>query len=128
AAGGAAEGGTAAVERPAPRAARSRATAGASAPEPASATSDLTAELALIKEATLAKQEGRTEAGLAALQRHVQRFPSGTLADERRVLRAELLCVAGRRDEARAEARAFLRQHAGSALSGRMRRACPEGG
>ncbi|MEX1364383.1 MAG: hypothetical protein AB1Z98_14750 [Nannocystaceae bacterium] len=97
------------------------------ASEPASAASSLMAELALIKEATAAKQQGRTAAGLRALQRHAEQFPKGTLADERRVLRAELLCAAGRPDEARAEVRSFLRQRAGSALSGRMERACPEG-
>lgn len=110
--------------QPRPRARASRSSGSTTA---ASAASDLTAELALIKEATRAKQAGRTALGLEVLRRHAERFPSGTLADERRVLRAELLCVAGRVDEARAEAQAFLRQRSGSALSGRMRRACPEG-
>ncbi|MCH9686220.1 MAG: hypothetical protein K0V04_32605 [Deltaproteobacteria bacterium] len=87
---------------------------------------DLQAEVALIKKATAAKNEGRVQAGLAALREHGRRFAQGTLADERQVLLVELLCAAGRPDEARTRALRFLRMHPRSALAGRMRAACPE--
>lgn len=87
---------------------------------------DLEAELALIKRATTAKKEGRHADGLAALREHAERFARGVLADERTVLKAELHCAAGRVQEADALVQAFLREHAGSALAGRMRNVCRE--
>lgn len=96
-----------------------------SAPAPADAAADaLAAELALIKRATEAKKELRWADGLAALREHAERFPRGVLADERRVLKAELHCAAGRVTEADALVEAFLREHPGSALAGRMRNVC----
>jgi hypothetical protein len=91
---------------------------------PSTTADDLQAEVALLKRATRAKQDGRHADGLALLREHAERFPRGTLADERVVLRAELLCASGRVGEARAEARAFLRERAGSALAGRMQSVC----
>lgn len=115
------------VASPASEAApRVRPTAGASSPAMSSTNDDLAAELALIKRATAAMHEGRHADGLAVLREHAERFPRGWMADERRVTRAELLCASGRVDEARTEARAFLREREGSALSGRMRRVCSE--
>ncbi len=95
--------------------------------KPAVPVHDLTAEIALIKKATAAKHSGNASAGLAALREHGRRFARGTLAHERMVLQAELLCAAGRQTEARALAGRFLRSHGGSALAGRMREACPAG-
>lgn len=112
---------------PAAPASRSRAAASARAPAPVQSTvEDLQAELSLIKRARAAKQEGRPAAGLSALAEHARRFPRGTLADERRVMKAELLCAAGRVGEARALVRRFLKQRAGSALAGRMSGVCSE--
>ena len=112
---------------PAAPASRSRAAAPTRAPAPVQSTvEDLQAELSLIKRARAAKQEGRPAAGLSALAEHARRFPRGTLADERRVMKAELLCAAGRAGEARALVRRFLKQRAGSALAGRMSGVCSE--
>jgi hypothetical protein len=101
---------------------------------PASSTSesgsgsgdDLQAELALIKRATQAKKEGRYADGLAVLREHAERFGQGILADERMVLRAELSCASGRKQQADALVESFLRERAGSALVGRMRSVCRE--
>lgn len=87
---------------------------------------DLEAELALIKRAGEAKKAGRHADGLAALREHAERYPRGVLAHERTVLEAELHCAAGRVQEADALVQSFLREHAGSALAGRMRNVCRE--
>jgi len=91
---------------------------------PIGVSSDLQAELLLIKKATRAKQAGDNAAALAALREHAQRFRAGTFADERRVMRAEVLCASGRRSEAQAEVRRFLQTRSRSALAGRMREVC----
>lgn len=108
-----------------PKKLRTRATESVAPAEvtPPSASS-LRAELALIKEATAAKSSGEIDVGLAAIRKHEQRFPSGTLVDERRVLKAELLCEGGRRELARAEVRRFLRERGSSASAARMRGVC----
>lgn len=108
---------------PAVPVARARATAPSAAP---STVEDLQAELMLIKRAREARQAGRHADGLAALAEHARRFPQGTLADERRVMKAELLCASGRTKDARALVRRFLEQRAGSALAGRMGGVCSE--
>lgn len=115
----------AAESEPAAPVSRSRAIAPARARAPAQSTvEDLQVELSLIKRARAAKQEGRLDAGLSALAEHARRFPQGTLSDERRVMKAELLCAAGRMTEARDLVRRFLKQRAGSALAGRMSGVC----
>lgn len=95
-------------------------------PEAPGTVEDLQAELMLIKRARSAQQQGHPAEGLAALAEHARRFARGTLADERRVMKAELLCASGRTDDARALVRRFLKQRAGSALAGRMRGVCSE--
>jgi hypothetical protein len=95
-------------------------------PAESTAADDLEAELALITRATEAKKTGRHADGLAALREHAKRFPRGVMAEERTVLKAELLCAAGRGQEADALVEAFLRERAGSALVGRMRNVCRE--
>lgn len=121
------------VEAPAPQAppapavqrpTRPRLGSPASSPAPSASAHDLQAELTLIKRANEAKQDGRHADGLAVLREHAERFPQGTLADERMVLRAELYCASGRAPEARALVERFLRERSGSALCGRMRGVC----
>lgn len=92
----------------------------------AGASGELAAELALIKRATEAKSQRRFADGLAALRDHAERFPRGLFADERMVLEAELHCAAGRVSKADALVERFLRERAGSALTGRMRNVCRE--
>jgi hypothetical protein len=92
-------------------------------PSPGSAD-ELQAELALVKRANEAKAERRWADGLAALREHGERFPRGTLAHERMVLEAELHCAAGRVARAEGLVAAFLREHPGSSLTGRMRNVC----
>lgn len=97
-----------------------------SAPASSATSDDLAVELALIKRATEAKAQRRFDDGLAALREHAKRFQRGVLADERMVLEAELHCGAGRVSKADALVERFLRERAGSALTGRMRNVCRE--
>ncbi|HJL22106.1 MAG TPA: hypothetical protein RMH80_07725, partial [Polyangiaceae bacterium LLY-WYZ-15_(1-7)] len=110
------------AERPRPaRAARSD----SPAPEPAEASGPaLALELGLLRRARSALGAGRTDAALAALREHAERFPDGALAAERDGTRALALCEAGRPGGAAAAER-FLAAHPRSPLAPRVRRACP---
>ena len=50
--------------------------------------------------------------------------PLPTLVEERKALRIQALCAAGKAPQGRAERAAFLRDHAGSAHADRVRAAC----
>lgn len=82
---------------------------------------DLVAEVALLREA---KAERNAAAALALLDEHAREFPSGSLARERDVLRAERLCTLGRTADARALADRFLADRGSDPLAQRMRRVC----
>ncbi len=105
-----------------PRPSNSSRTPATSAPS----AEDLVLEVELFKQAQQAKQQGRHAEGLATLAEHARRFPQGTLADERMVLEAELLCASGKITAARAKVDRFLSKRSGSALAGRMRVVCSE--
>jgi len=118
----------ASVQPAAPQSAPARAPASARAPtldaahtDAAPALDDLAAEAVLIREAKSTKD---ARASLLLLDRHAQRFPSGTLAREREMLRAERLCTLGRRDEALAVAQRFLADGTDDPLARRMRKVC----
>jgi len=103
----------------------------ASSPSPAPVTTtpsaeDISVELDLIKDAQQAMQQGRHAEGLATLAEHARRFPQGTLADERMVLEAELLCASGKTTVARAKVERFLSKRSGSASAARMSVVCSE--
>lgn len=96
-------------------------------PTPSTTESTLAAELALIRAAKQLRDRD-PEAALAQLELHERRFPSGSLAPEREVIRVELLCALGRH-RAAAQARAsFLDQHGESPLRARVLASCSEAG
>lgn len=110
----------ASVERPS--------AAAPTAPAPATPAADLQAELVVIKRARRAMQDGTPAEGLAAVAEHERRFSQGMMVSERRVLKAELLCAAGRANEARALVKRFLAREPRSALADRMSAVCNEQG
>lgn len=61
----------------------------------------LAQEVALLSRATQALRLGRAEQALHALELHERRFPSGSLAEERRGAKAQALCLLGRAQEGR---------------------------
>ncbi|MBC8072189.1 MAG: hypothetical protein IAG13_27965 [Deltaproteobacteria bacterium] len=73
-----------------------------------------------------AKSQADDLAALAVLDRHAREFPSGTLARERELLRAERLCALGRVAEVRAIAARVLADGADDPLARRMRDVCSE--
>lgn len=87
-------------------------------------SSTLAAETALLQRAQAALASEDPGAALARLGEHAQQFPRGVLARERDALRVTALCAAGRSDEGRAEAAAFLKAHGSSLLAERVRGAC----
>lgn len=87
-------------------------------------SSTLAAEAALLQRAQTALAAGDPGAALQRLGEHAAQFAGGVLARERDALRVTALCAAGRTQEGRAEAAAFLRAHAGSLLAERVRGAC----
>lgn len=87
---------------------------------------EIAAELQLVQDATRAKNAGDTSKALALLGEHGERFPSGALAQERQVLRAEVLCARGDKAGARRLAERFAARHSTSALLGRMNGVCAD--
>lgn len=100
--------------------------AGASDGAPA-AEPDLAAEVALMRQARAALDRGDPDAALRVLAEHAQDFAAGQMKEDRLRLRIEALCALGRRDRARAEADAFLRDHPGSTHTARVRGLCRDG-
>lgn len=91
----------------------------------ADASSDLEAELALMRSVREALAQGAHAKVLTLVDEHAERFPAGVFANEREVSRAEALCARGELDEGLAVAEAFLRRHPKSHLVARVERACP---
>lgn len=84
--------------------------AAASAPSPKSESrSELAAEQSLIDTARAALARGRGEDALHAADEHAQRFPRGSLAEERETLAIQALLLIGRRADAEARAQRFHR-------------------
>jgi hypothetical protein len=81
---------------------------------------DVAAELALIRQARVAKPEQALE----LLEQHEREFPSGALANEREALRAAASCTLGRLDDARAAIDRLSAQKPGPLLLERVRAAC----
>ncbi len=77
---------------------------------------DLAAERALLETARTALGRGQSDAALAAVAAHAERFPRGRLAEERESLAVEALAQAGRAAEARERAARFHRRWPGSLL------------
>lgn len=86
-------------------------------------TDTLAEELALLEAAHAARDPATA---LAQLERHLARFPQGSMAAERERLRVEVLCRLGRLDDARVVADRLLREHASAASPASLSAACPE--
>ena len=78
----------------------------------------------LLVEAESALADGDPDRAMALLQRHAERAATDPSAPQRMALRVLALCAKGDREEARAEAKAFLAAHEQSPWSDRVRRSC----
>lgn len=88
-------------------------------------TSDLTDELDLVTRAAQATSTQRWSEAIVLLDQHGQRFPNGSLAEERTGLRALSLCKLGR-SEGSVAAERFIRTYPSSPLIERLRASCAE--
>lgn len=91
-----------------------------SAPDPTS----MSEEASLLQSAQRALAAGRADAALGLLAEHELRFPSGALAEERRVAKILALCALGRVEEASILARAFVARSPRSVLIPRLETSC----
>lgn len=81
-------------------------------------------EASLLQSAQRALASGHATAALGLLAEHERRFPSGVLAEERRVAKVLGLCALGRREEATILARAFVARSPRSVLIPRLESSC----
>lgn len=93
------------------------------APRSSDSTS-MSEEAALLQSAQRALAGGRAQAALGLLAEHELRFPSGALAEERRVAKVLALCSLGRTEEAAILARAFVARSPRSVLIPRLEASC----
>jgi hypothetical protein len=84
----------------------------------------LAAELARMHAARAALTRGDAYAALRELATDERAGDSGQLVEERRALRVEALCLAGKRPQARAEAQQFARDYPRSTQRERVAEAC----
>jgi hypothetical protein len=84
----------------------------------------LAPELALLRDARAALDRHDPQTALSLLDRHAQRYPAGTLQQERLATRALALCALGRGAEAAAAARELARVAPGSPYLASVRAAC----
>jgi hypothetical protein len=78
----------------------------------------------LLREAHAALAAGDASGALKLLDTHAARFPASALEPERSAERVFALCLAGRADDARSAAGAFLRAHPEGPLARRVRASC----
>ena len=86
--------------------------------------STLGEEVTLLRRAQRSLREGDPAGSLALLDWMKERYPSGTLAEERTVARVLALCGAGKATQAQALAKRFLAKHPGSVHAARLRASC----
>jgi hypothetical protein len=86
--------------------------------------STLEAELALLRDAKKALNDGDANRCLALLDDHQKRFPSGVLGEESAATRVLALCSAGRTTEATVAAKDFLGRYPKSPSAPRVRSSC----
>jgi outer membrane protein assembly factor BamD (BamD/ComL family) len=70
----------------------------------------------VLEVARAALASGRANDAIATIERHVQKWPRGYLAEEREVLWIQALVLSGRRDEAFAKATLFRKTYPTSIL------------
>jgi RNA polymerase sigma-70 factor (ECF subfamily) len=81
-------------------------------------------ETELLRRASTELSAGNASAALRTTIDHARRFPDSTLADLRTALRIEALCELGKTEQARGEAKLFLRERPGSPVAERIDKAC----
>lgn len=108
-----------------PRAKATRAKQDSADVERPSPPLDLEAELRLVAGIRAALRRGDADAALAAIAAHRRDFKAGALIQERDAHEVEAVCAAGRGDEARALADAFVRRWPESTHRARVAAACP---
>lgn len=81
-------------------------------------------ETELLRRASTELAAGNASAALRTTIDHARRFPDSTLADLRTALRIEALCELGKTEQARGEAKLFLRERPGSPVAERIEKAC----
>lgn len=84
----------------------------------------LAEELKLVRQATLRANSGDAAGALELLDLHAQRYPRGTLREERAAARVQALCALGRAEEAKAETARFLSENPHSPYSARVQASC----
>jgi outer membrane protein assembly factor BamD (BamD/ComL family) len=84
----------------------------------------LEVELALMRRAHAALNDGNAEEALAALDEHARNFPSGVLAEDRAAQRVLALCALGRADLAREEGERFTADYSRSPHVAVVRGSC----
>ena len=91
------------------------------------ASDDLTAEIALLRQArgALARHDNATALDLA--ERYQTRFPQGSMAEDAAALKVIALCQSGLTQRARAEAERFFARWPRSLHGSRVRTACHHG-
>lgn len=113
--GGAREPAPVPTSRPAATPIRAESRVGPPASSVPAAPSDTTAaEVELLRRARAALRANRADDALALLTEHAHTAAGDRFAEERALLRIETLCMLGRRDEARTEARAWARAPVGT--------------
>jgi len=88
-------------------------------------TNSLVEETRALARAQQALADGEPDRALGLLEACARTFPGGVLVEERSALRVVALCESGKTMQARGEARLFHQRYPTSALSARVRRACP---
>lgn len=86
--------------------------------------STLQAENVVIARAQAALRRGDAEQALREARAHASRFPNGTLADVRAVVRIEALCALNKAPQARAEAKLLLEQRPRMTARRRIEKSC----
>ncbi|MEP6654240.1 MAG: hypothetical protein ABJA82_12825 [Myxococcales bacterium] len=84
----------------------------------------LESERRLVKGGLAALHAGDAARALTLFDQHERDYPDGLFAEERGAERIVSLCELGRKSDARAAARAFLRDHDRSPLAARVRASC----
>jgi hypothetical protein len=95
-----------------------------SSPHRGPSTGDVAAEVRLLVEAHRALDDGDARRGLALLDDHARRYPSGALGEERDAARVRALCSLGRVSEAREVTERLLRASPWSPQAGPLRASC----
>jgi hypothetical protein len=85
---------------------------------------DLAAELALLREADTALDQGNASKALKLLDEHARKFPRGQMIPERLLQKAIAFCKLGKQDKSRATIEKLLRTYPSTPLRARASEVC----